>query len=83
MANVEERTLTLVFGTTKNYFSGSGLYIDYQGWNQQPMAIWGSKNGTATMKDAGKAVLYPKVGIHPFKADFNIIGASSVSDPVI
>lgn len=83
MANVEERTLTLVFGTTKNYFSGSGLYIDYQGWNQQPMAIWGSKNGTATMKDAGKAALYPKAGIHPFKADFNIIGASSVSDPVI
>lgn len=80
MANVEERTLTLVFGTTKNYFSGSGLYIDYQGWSQQPMAIWGSKNGTATMKDAGKAVLYPKAGVHPFKADLSMIGATSVDD---
>ena len=80
MANIEERTLTLVFGTTKNYFSGSGLYIDYQGWSQQPMAIWGSKNGTATMKDAGKAVLYPKAGVHPFKADFSMIGATSVDD---
>lgn len=83
MANIEARQLTLTYGTTKNYFSGSGLYIDYQGWSQQPMAIWGSKNGTATMKDAGKTVLYPKAGVHPFKADFNIIGASSVSDPVI
>ena len=83
MANIEERTLTLVYGTTKNYFSGSGLYIDYQGWSQQPMAIWGSRDGTATMKDAGKAVLYPKAGIHPFKADFSIIGAASVDDAVM
>lgn len=83
MANIEERTLTLVYGTTKNYFSGSGLYIDYQGWSQQPMAIWGTKNGTATMKDAGKAVLYPKAGIHPFKADLSMIGATSVDDAVM
>lgn len=83
MANIEERTLTLVYGTTKNYFSGSGLYIDYQGWSQQPMAIWGSRNGTATMKDAGKAVLYPKAGIHPFKADLSMIGATSVDDAVM
>ena len=83
MANIEERTLTLVYGTTKNYFSGFGLYIDYRGWSNQPMAIWGTKQGTATMLDAGKAILYPKAGVHPIKADLSMIGATSVNGAIM
>ncbi len=78
MANIEARTLTLVYGTAKNYFTGSGIQLDYQGWNQQPMAIWNWKDGTATMNSTGKNVLYPKAGLHPIKADYTMIGAASV-----
>lgn len=79
MANIEERTLTLVYGTTKKYFTGSGINLDYQGWSQQPMAIWNYKDGTATMNSTGKNVLYPNTGLHPIKADYTMIGAASVN----
>lgn len=79
MANIEARTLTLVYGTTKNYFTGSNIQLDYQGWHQQPMAIWNRKDGTATMNSTGKGVLYPKAGLHPIKADYTMIGAASVN----
>lgn len=77
-------TYTLKYGNTKNYWTNkTGLWLDYQGFSRQPMAIWGAAKGVGEMNDAGKALIYPKANIHPIKADFSIYGKSTVNNPKI
>ena len=74
MANIVEMTYTFITGTAKNHFSKSGgMNLDQAGLVSQPLILWYSNSGTATMNTTGKNFLYPKAGVHPFKADYAFI----------
>lgn len=71
MANILETIFTITAGQGKTYFTSSGsvsLDRSYIGASTG-VSLYLGNSGTATMNTAGKAILYPKTGISPFKAD--------------
>ena len=74
MANIEEMIYTFTNSTASSHFSKSGgMNLGQAGLVSNPLILWFSNSGTATMNDTGKSFLYPKAGIHPFKADYTFI----------
>ena len=71
MANILETIFTITAGQGKTYFTSSGsvsLDRSYIGASTG-VSLYLGNSGTATMNTAGKAILYPKTGVSPFKAD--------------
>lgn len=74
MANIKEMTYTFTNSTASSHFSKSGgMNLGQAGLVSNPLILWYSNSGTATMNATGKSFLYPKAGIHPFKADYTFI----------
>lgn len=72
MANIKEMTYNFQSSTTSSHFSKSGgMNLGQAGLVSAPLILWHSNSGTATMNDTGKSFLYPKAGVHPFKADYS------------
>lgn len=74
MANIIEKQYTFQNSTASSHFSKSGgMNLGQAGLVSNPLILWESNSGTATMNATGKSFLYPKAGIHPFKADYTFI----------
>lgn len=74
MSNIVIKQYTFENSTASSHFSKSGgMNLGQAGLVSNPLILWYSNSGTATMNDTGKSFLYPKVGIHPFKADYTFI----------
>lgn len=76
MANIVETIFTVIAGQGKTYFGSTGsvsLDRNYIGASTG-VSLYLGNSGTATMNTAGKTILYPKIGISPFKADILVSG---------
>ena len=74
MSNILIKQYTFTNSTASSHFSKSGgMNLGQAGLVSNPLILWYSNSGTATMNATGKSFLYPKAGIHPFKADYTFI----------
>ena len=72
MSNIITKTYNFENNTASSHFSKSGgMNLGQAGLVSNPLILWYSNSGTATMNNTGKSFLYPKAGIHPFKADYS------------
>lgn len=72
MSSIVTKTYTFTNSTASSHFSKSGgMNLGQAGLVSAPLILWESNSGTATMNATGKRFLYPKAGVHPFKADYS------------